>query len=231
MITYLEWDSSFFSLKIGKVEMEKLTVANLVEIEKQKSANNYDLLYLFLDQIDNFTINLLVNRGAKLVDQKITYYKKIEAHQKENIVQIEKFKESVTPKLFELAISSGHKSRFYKDPRLNPHFIKLYSLWIEKSVAKELADEVLVSIHNEEISGFVTLKKNKNEGSIGLIAVGKELRGMGIGKDLLIAAENWFRANNCDDISVITQQENIQACGLYERSGFTINNSQYIFHY
>ncbi|HEY5590031.1 MAG TPA: GNAT family N-acetyltransferase [Paludibacter sp.] len=231
MISYLDWDSNFFGLKIGKIEMNISTINDMVEIEKLKIADEYDLVYLFIDKLDNSTIEWLEKKGVNLVDQKVIYQKNLVDHQIETMLRIEKYNGDVTPKLLELAIESGHKSRFMKDIRLTSRFIDLYRLWIEKSVNGELADELLVSYYNTEITGFVTLKKNKKIGTIGLIAVDKNFRGIGIGRGLLIAAENWFKSNNCNKMSVITQQENIEACRLYLRSGFKILKSQSIFHY
>ena len=51
-----------------------------------------------------------------------------------------------SPELVELAIASGEYSRFRLDPRLNDErFVAMYRHWIDRSVARELADAVLVA--------------------------------------------------------------------------------------
>ena len=231
MISVLKWDSKFFNLKIGTIEIDKPGISELEEIEKQKKDNQFDLLYLFFNEANNTVLEWLEQRGVKLIDQKLTFFKNIDHLLVQNTCCIEKFVGAVTPRLLALAIESGHKSRFNKDARLNARFFDFYQLWIENSVKREMADEVLVSKHNGEISGFVTLKKNNGIGSIGLIAVDENYRGMGIGKDLLTAADNWYIANNCTAASVITQADNAEACRLYTKGGYSILHSQYIFHY
>jgi dTDP-4-amino-4,6-dideoxy-D-galactose acyltransferase len=231
MIRCLEWDSKFFSMKIGKVQKEDFSISDLIQVEKQKIKEHYDLIYIFVNPSDLSAKRWLNAKGMEPIDLKITYRKVTSKKEINNILRIEKYTGIVTADLLELAIASGHKSRFYKDFRLNARFVKLYTYWIEKSVNRELSDEVLVSIQDEKLTGFVTLKKTERKGSIGLIAVDKEFRGIGIGKELLIAAENWFRANNCNEICVITQSDNIQACALYERAGYKIDHSQLVYHF
>ena len=225
----LDWDSNFFKQKIGKVQADKLSPNLIPRIEAEKKLQGYDLVYLFVNDIGGQDIKMHEEIGERLVDKKVAYGKKL-IHSGSNQIHIEPFEGKVSPKLFELAIASGHKSRFVRDPRTTVHFPGLYRIWIENSVNKSVADEVMVSKYNSEITGFVTLKKNGNTGSIGLIAVDEKMRGMGIGKELLIAADNWYVSNNCDEATVVTQKDNQQACVLYEKAGYTINNIQFIIH-
>jgi dTDP-4-amino-4,6-dideoxy-D-galactose acyltransferase len=229
MIETLEWDSNFFKQKIGKVQIQKFEENQAEEIKQEIKLHGFDLVYLFVNEIEAAEIEALEAIGANLVDRKVTYYKKL-SKTSENTPQFETFEGQVTPKLLELALASGHKSRFFMDPRTRPYFPELYRLWIQNSVNKEVADEVLVSKHHDEISGFVTLKKDGNNGSIGLIAVDEKIRGMGIGKALLTAAESWYISNHCEEATVVTQKDNEQACVFYEKAGYSINNIQFVFH-
>jgi len=231
MIEFLEWDTSFFGLKIGKVEMVHCTVDKLSEIEKQKALNQYDLLYLFIKQMEDPAFEWVYNNRVELVDTKLTFEKVINDQQSAQSLRIEPYTGPVTPKLIELAVQSGQYSRFKKDPRLNPHFIDMYRMWVEKSVAGKLADAVLVALDGDVLNGFVTVRKKDNKGIVGLIAVDQSVRGKGIGKELLLAVDNWGRSNNCDVISINTQEENSGACNFYRKTGFEIALSQYVFHF
>ena len=231
LITLLEWDSNFFNTKIGKVEITNPTLEKLGAIEALKRKNGFDLLYLYFMEVDSSVFDWLKDNGGQLVDQKVTFQKIIGSHELKGLSAIEIYDGDLTQKLLGLAIESGHKSRFYKDLRMRPRFNDLYTTWIEKSLSRELADEVLVSMNDSEINGFVTVKKTKEKGEIGLIAVDKDFRGTGVGKKLIVGAENWFKSSQCNLIKIVTQLDNIAACGLYLKTGFVKIKSEYIFHY
>jgi len=231
MIEFLEWDTRFFALKIGKVEMVHGTVDRLLGIEKQKALNRYDLVYLFIKQMEDSAFEWVNKNSIELVDTKLTFEKVINDLPSDQRLRIESYTGPVTPKLIDLAVQSGQYSRFKKDPRLNPHFTDMYRIWVEKSVDGKLADAVLVALDGDELTGFVTVKKKDNKGIVGLIAVDQGARGKGIGKELLLAVDNWGRSNNCHVISINTQEENSGACNFYRKTGFEVALSQYVFHF
>jgi dTDP-4-amino-4,6-dideoxy-D-galactose acyltransferase len=231
MIELLEWDTRFFGLKIGKAEMVYSTVEQLLVIEKQKALDRYDLVYLFVTHMEDPAIEWVNSNRVELVDTKLTFEKVINEHPSDPIPRIESYTGPVTPKLLELAVQSGQYSRFKKDPRLNPHFIEMYHIWLEKSVEGKLADVVLVALDGDVLNGFVTVKKDDSKGIVGLIAVDEAVRGKGIGKELLLAVENWGRSNNCNVISINTQEENSGACNFYRKTGYIVAKSQYVYHF
>jgi dTDP-4-amino-4,6-dideoxy-D-galactose acyltransferase len=107
----------------------------------------------------------------------------------------------------------------------------MYRIWLEKSVDGRLADAVLVAVDGNELNGFVTIRKDENKGTVGLIAVDQSVRGKGIGRELLLAVENWGRSNGCSAISINTQKENSGACNFYLKSGYAVVRSLDIFHF
>ena len=55
--------------------------------------------------------------------------------------------------------------------------------------------------------GFITLKKvDKKSASIGLIAVKREFRKSGVGKKLILAAENWVSEQNLHNLYVLLKR-------------------------
>ena len=63
-----------------------------------------------------------------------------------------------------------------------------------------------------------------------MIAVNKDSRGDGIGREMIIAAENWVYSNNLKYLKVSTQKLNVNACLFYENMGFDLFDTDYIFH-
>lgn len=231
MIEYLSWDSHFFSLRIGKVEIPVLDEKYVQAIFQEKLLDGYDLVYLFTSTVSSEIDAMICKEGAFLVDQKITYAKEVNnfsPHELPN--QIRYYSGPLTTELLELAIESGHESRFKKDSRLQPKFTLLYKTWIEKSLTGEMADVVIVYETEQSIKAFITLKKKDTYGQIGLIAVNQDSQGKGIGKTLMLAAENWYLSENLVTAKVITQKTNTIACNLYEKSGYSIESKEFVYH-
>ena len=230
-IKYLEWDSVFFGLKIGQAEAPYLNECIINDLIQARQTGGFDLVYLFTDNLDSEGQGSTYETMGGPVDVKVTYSRTILPEEEIPSMNIKRYYGEITRKLIDLAIESGHMSRFRKDTRLSPRFIDMYSTWISGSVSGELADAVLVSGDQDDINGFVTLKSNSPVCTIGLIAVDNLSRGRGIGGELLKAAVNWALNKDCQEIRVATQMENLGACRLYEKNGYTRISTKYIFHF
>ena len=226
IIKYLKWDSAFFKKNIYELRgVSSLPYDILRDLD-------FDLVYIFSN--DKFISESISDSlfDVKLVDRKVTYVKTIKKPNYDVNFSILSYDKNYPVKeLFELAYASGIYSRFRIDKRIeNNDFKRLYSEWIVNSVNKKLADEVLVIKQNNKISGFLTIKGNKNKAIIGLIAVDKKYRGLGLGKELIFAAESWAFKNKYKYIEVATQEANEQANYFYSKCGYEIETSVYIYH-
>ncbi len=230
MIRYLEWDSLFFEQKIGFFEIPVLTQESLENLLKEKLGQHYDLIYLSIVKTDADAEKFLIKNNIPVIDRKVTYVVK-------EITKPEQLNDFVKPyhgilsdKLLQLAFLSGHESRFKKDPVLSNKFEALYKQWIEKSISGEMANVVLVACVDDDIKGFVTVKKKNSDGQIGLIAVAPSCQGQNMGSKLIMAAHDWYYKNNITSASVVTQQNNIAACRLYEKMGYIKESTKLIYH-
>jgi dTDP-4-amino-4,6-dideoxy-D-galactose acyltransferase len=229
MIEYLDWDSNFFNLKIGKAEIDACNIHAFEQVLEEKKEQQFDVVYVFATSVDPTTEAYIKNNKGILVDQKVTYIKDVKKTRSfhENITR---YSGTLNKELLELTILSGHDSRFNKDPRLNPYFEDLYKIWISKSLIGEMADVVLTYCEADSIKGFVTVKKKNSQGQIGLIAVSHQMHGKGIGSKLIEAADFWYTQNNLETARVVTQLTNIPACKLYEKSGYSIEKVEFVYH-
>jgi len=229
----LEWDTRFFGYKIALLEPYDLSLDKLKEIISELKNDAIKLAYCFAGQEDmasNYSLNQL---PALLVDEKITYSKTVDAHNLNSVAtNVKPYRLSfATDKLKSLTLQSGGFSRFNIDPNFRDNeFEKLYIEWIDRSVSRELADEIFVYDEGQEIQGFITLKIKQNGGSIGLIAVDERQRGKKIGKKLINAALMYFTEKKIDRIEVITQKANSGACRFYEVCGFKVQNIVNVYH-
>ena len=138
---------------------------------------------------------------------------------------------SVNERLLSLALQSGIYSRFRMDVNFkNGEFERLYSVWIEKSVTREIADDVLIYEENEQELGVATLGSKNGVGEIGLFAVDGQARRRSIGKMLIAGVYRSCLKLRLSTVQVITQRENIPACRFYQACGFKEESSTYIYH-
>jgi len=228
---HLDWDSDFFNFKIGKIELHAYS-NHLIEQLEQLRQKKYTLIYIFLRQEIKISNPILHNFNGILVDRKVTYKKKLKTLNEINEEGISKYEsELLDNDLLDLAIQSGEFSRFKIDKQINLNkFKELYNIWMVNSIQKKIAKEIFV-YKEEKILGFITLGEKNNRADIGLIAVDKFGRGKGIGRKLMISAENWAIDQNYKEIQVVTQGENKKACQFYEKCNYTIDKTEFIFHF
>jgi dTDP-4-amino-4,6-dideoxy-D-galactose acyltransferase len=229
----LEWDSQFFGYKIASIRQSNLKLNELEITMKELKRQNVKLAYCFVspeDKISNFNLKRV---SGLLVDEKITFFTRItEARSLTGSIFIKPYNLNyTTEKLKSIALQSGIYSRFKVDPNFkNNEYEKLYSEWIDKSVQREIAEEVLVYSENEDVKGLITLGLKGKSGSIGLLAVDTQERGKAIGKKLVQSALIYFKEKRVNIVEVVTQAENKGACGFYRTSGFEVKNVVNIYH-
>ena len=153
----LAWDTAFFGFKVAKIINSK---SDLLVTLISMSNNDVRLAYLSSSK----RIKNPDNKYFKfvLVDKKITYSKSIAPISQELISTVSLLNQPINKQLINLAISSGGYSRFNIDPNIHTEkFEELYKLWLINSLNGEIADEVLVSMQKDRITGIVTIGKKR----------------------------------------------------------------------
>ena len=225
----LEWDSTFFGLRIGKAivgtddELEELRNA------KERLREQYDLIYVFITGSELF----FDDRDAFLADCKTVYCQRlsggyrssdhVHAYQGNNPDQA----------LYRLALRSGICSRFKTDPLFpDEKFEALYRKWIERSVKD---DNCIVLCYGDAdaVVGMMTLVIDEESGSarIGLTAVDPAYSGEGIGSSLMETACAYLYGKGIVNFETVTQRQNAPACRWYEKNGFRVESVSNIYHW
>ena len=228
----LPWDSNIFNIKTGRIIPVRLREDQLVSILTEMRREEFRLVYWASDCQNAYD---LLPYSGMLVDRKTTFEINLQNISLDTLPQpkTEPYCSSFSvAQLEKLAIQSGVYSRFALDTRF-PHdkFIALYKTWIQKSVSGEMADEILVIMQNKTIAGMVTLANKNGVGDIGLIAVDESFRGRKIGQQLVLDAQRWFIQHGCHTACVITQEDNVPACRLYEKCGYQITKTEFYYHF
>ncbi|MBS1589366.1 MAG: GNAT family N-acetyltransferase [Bacteroidetes bacterium] len=233
LINKLEWDSEFFKFIVGEIVGKIQNEKDIENIELLIRNSNMKLAYYatptelpsFVFKNDYFDI--------VMVDKKTIYTKSInpDLEISPSIISVDSNPPQIE-QLVHLAIQSGVYSRFNIDKKIGKDkFEEMYKLWLDNSISRRIAKEVLAYQLDNQIAGFVTLGEKNNRADIGIIAVDYHFRGKGIGKDLMSSAEKWFSNLGYHSIQVVTQGTNIPACSLYESCGYKVEQVMYFYHF
>ncbi len=226
----LEWDSIFFSLRIASITLYNENFTFLENCLVKYKKENFDLVYVFLNDGIILPSSIQHLFSSKLVDNKCIYSYTIPPHLGSHINNIHLFN-GYAFQLYDLAVQSGIYSRYNTDNNFQRgDFERLYKTWIEKSVDGTLADKVLVHKTGNVYSGLITLKQHNNEVSIGLIATDSSYRRKGVGSSLLDAAKSYAYTMNKTELNVATQAHNTEACSLYEKNSFVLKSKSLVYH-
>lgn len=233
LFKHLEWDSSFFEKKIGRIDFSPKDSESDI-IKEIQTKTDYQLIYIFSDSLLNLPI---IDPRCKLVDQKVTYLsiltQDILMISENKNVTISEFSGKATPIEIELlAYQSGEYSRFKTDKGFDPKdYYRLYKKWIDNSIKKEIADAVYTAYVDDKLAGFVSAKFDKRFAKIGLIAVDQNSRGNKIGSSLISHLKKISFEKGIENLFVDTQHNNIDACRFYEKNGFSQNKLVNIYHF
>lgn len=223
MIELKKWDSDFFNLRIGH---KTITKPHQEHIENDE----FDVIYVFsknsLDQWNKDLVDIKIVLECDINSSKTT----LTDHNPYLFKQFDILTDSYE-ELEQLAIESGHLSRFKVDKKFgDENFTRLYKKWIENIYN---SDDVIIVVKKENsIVGFVSIHHNleNQTATIGLVAVDKKARGLGIGKSLMIHSIKNCLKHSIVTLRVATQQDNTGALKLYESCGFTVIDKTYIYH-
>jgi dTDP-4-amino-4,6-dideoxy-D-galactose acyltransferase len=222
MIVEKKWDSDFFNFKIGEI--------NFIDCKDHSNFTDYELLYVVSDEDFDLIINGFSNSFS---EQKVKFHKKLSEISKinENVFSHSEIEYNIQ-NIYQLAYESGKQSRFLLDKNFGiEKFKELYRLWIDNSISKTFADDVLLYKSNEEVVGLLTYKITDDKATIGLISVSNEQQGKGIGGILLKHLETVLYQKKITSLIIPTQFENKQACNFYHKQGYSIFDNTFIKHY
>ena len=233
---YLEWDSDFFRLRIGRVNEKRLSDHLVQEILTWSKLHSIDCLY-FLADCDHYETHAIASEfGFNLVDIRVALSKSIgtlpEKDNNKTGPQTRLSQPEDLVALRDIARSNFRASRFFTDPGFPDELCDaLYETWIENE-SKGLADAVFVIQEKNDVIGFITCRKlpKHKEGQISLVGISRSAQGHGYGTDLVNHALGWFKIQGITTVEVVTQGRNIKALRLYERCGYKISSVDLWYH-
>lgn len=228
----LAWDSDFFGFPVANILADTLSFSEYTLL--CNDFKKYEITLAYWKTHHDISLADSKTYSIRLVDKPCIYMKRLNPFSTQIAFKDGVFLYSdihVSKKLYDIAIQCGAFSRFQNDTRMpKGKYEELYRIWIEKSVKKQNADDIICYSYNNEIAGIVTISISNNIGTIGLFGVDKIVRGKGFGTLLLDAVQIYCILRNCFEIRVATQQQNIPACSVYEKAGFNMIDKKNCYH-
>lgn len=231
----LPWDSEFFGFRVARISSTE-GGAGLATLGAELREAGVELAYWFGESAPAESERAaLASVGGILVDEKVTY---VTSELRPVVSDGTELRVDSVPAgqtsaaLTELAIQASALSRFGADPNIPKSKVaELYSIWMDRSVKRELAFDVLAATSRDDaVAGMVTLGERAGRGDIGLVAVDSRWRGRGVGELMVRAALDAFSRRGFRSVQVVTQGANVAACRLYAKCGFALEQTQFVYH-
>jgi dTDP-4-amino-4,6-dideoxy-D-galactose acyltransferase len=232
----LPLDSEIFGFGVARILPATLTPEELARILASLKEQGVRLVFWASDPGDGGSQRAAQACEGFLADRKATYLVDLALAPPRPVGTAWPCREyadgACCPDLEALALEVARHSRFGADPRIPvTGSSTLYRTWIRNSVNRTVADAVLVACQADRIIGMATVGVKNGRGFIGLFAVAPGMREQKVGVSLVRAAQAWTAERGLRYAQVVTQQDNVAACRLYEKSGFRLERVEYFYHF
>jgi ribosomal protein S18 acetylase RimI-like enzyme len=228
-LTFLPWDTELFGCRIGRLDGEHRSSAELEPALAACVAERIECVYCSVPADATSAVRSLEDSGFRLVDQRLTLERRVDA----TLVVVPSIRAAGAEDLGALeaiAEVSHTDTRFYADPRFAPErCAALYRTWIAKS-CQGYAEAVLTEGAAASPAGYVSCHVDGARGRIGLIGVAADRQGQGVGRRLVEGALRWFADAGLTAVSVATQGRNVRAQRLYQAAGFKSESLSLWYH-
>lgn len=232
---FLEWDTAFFGVRIGRVRGGDLTPERVGLIDEWSRQHQINCLYFLARSDDAATTRLAEDNGFRLLDVRVTLDRGLNGEPLPALNAGVAVRQAAAPDvsvLKRIARQAHRDTRFYYDPMFSREVCdRLYETWIEFS-CNGYAQAVWVADLAGAVVGYVSCHTDAaaRVGRIGLVGVSDEAQGRGAGQSLVCGALAWFQAQGMGQVTVATQGRNRAAQRLYQRCGFLSQKVELWYH-
>jgi len=233
---YLEWDSDFFAMRIGRVSESALDAEKVIRVRAWAAQERIDCLYFLCPLADTASIQTAEKAGFFLTDIRVTFGTVLGGGGNPKPEATPRIRRQMPGDITALKAIAGafhQQTRFFADPHFpKPLCGKLYETWMEKSCASATSQVLVASSPDGAAQGYITcdVPEDGAPGSIGLVGVAEAARKTGLGRELVLASLRHFEARGCPMATVVTQGQNIAAQRLYQSCGFVTQSIEAWLH-
>ena len=235
LCTPLAWDSAFWGFSIAQLNESRLTHESLRRALDWAVREKTRCLYFAADGSDGETLRLASEEGFRFVDVRVDMERHLSGsiQDKSPALGIRISRSADLAPLKDIARYSHEDTRFFKDISFDrARAAELYAKWIERDASEHVILVFTMPDNAKSVVGYVTCQvEASGKGRIRLIAVAREVRGKGVGGELLKAALGWFGDKSITTVYAATQACNVPALRLYESAGFKVRESKVWLHW
>lgn len=237
IIQYLDWDTNFFGIKTGKVELFDESEFDSLTFKQKSLEEKYELIYLF-KYGKMLSWEKAITSNIELVDIILTMSMEFNKDRYVNLPYT--LRNALSSKeldaCYQIAEQISVVSRFYNELKVGPIKTKLlYRKWIDNAINKSFSDGIFLNKKTNNISGIHLIKTDtiNKVGFFTLTGVDKKSKGKGIGTSLWRQSFAYWA--NIHDINIIKSSfsfQNKESFNFHLKNNFKrIEELKYIYHY
>jgi ribosomal protein S18 acetylase RimI-like enzyme len=199
---------------------------------KVEHANESYLVFSKISTNSMDIIHCLEKANFKLIDTNVQFElnnNKLSDNQQKNDLEICYAENKYKQDLEKIAKDNFNYSRFHLDPLIDNDIAnQIKQNWVKNYFFGKRGDLMLLALQHNIPVGFLQLIVKEKELIIDLICVDKKAQGRGVASSMINFARADIKRSN---IKVGTQIGNLPSINLYQRLGFILTQSNYVFHY
>ena len=230
-----EWLSEQIAKSVYQLKVNDLLEDNFTQDWKVFKKCHIKEDYFVFSKISTNSVNIwqcLEKANFKLIDTNVKFElnnNKLSEKQQHNDIEICFAEKKHQHAVGKIARDNFLYSRFHLDPLIDNDIAnQIKQNWAKNYFFGKRGNEmVLALVHNEPV-GFLQLIIKEKELFIDLIGVDKIAQGRGVASSMIQFASTNIKSS-C--IKVGTQIGNLPSIKLYQKLGFVLTESDYVFHY
>jgi len=237
LIEKLNWDSEFFRIKIGRLDIINENDFNQDLFIEQAIDDKFDLIYVF-KYFSEFKFTAIKEADLELTDIQLTMSKKLK---KENYLNYPyrfrtELSENELNESYSIARETSKVSRFYYEKSIEAEgAARLYKIWIDNTLNKTFSDGLFLEKQLNSVLGIHLVKTDisNKTGYFTLTGVKSENRGRGIGSKLWIQSfAYWANESQIEIIRSKFSLKNLESFNFHLKMGFNKTEEiKYIYHW
>lgn len=231
---FLEWDSTFFQKRIGRVNSNNMSDSYADAVDVWAHTNTIDCVYYLADGRELSSSRAAESHHYQLMDLRVTFSIDLGQLERESLKE-PKIRFAVEDDIAEVKRMAGdfHEiSRFFADDYFEKSKSReLYALWIDRDF-KEANRFLWVYEEQGLIAGYTSASVDQKgkRAQIGLVGVNPLFRGQGIAHYLQDEVLRQVRDLGVRNVEVVTQGRNIAAQNLYLKCGYRLQSIDLWYH-
>jgi dTDP-4-amino-4,6-dideoxy-D-galactose acyltransferase len=230
-VTPLPWDSDFFGVAIGRIELEGVDATAIAEAEDRARAAGLVCLYATVDPVDAVATHTLQTLGYRFVEAAQTFDLQLSEPPipRPDGVEFRQGTVADVPRVIDIVEAMAPWSRFAVDPRFGIEAsVRLQRAWLDRAVDEAEEDHSIVVAESQEDGGIVAFIGRVRTPTPRVDAVGTTRRGSGAARHLIETARKW--AGDQPLLGGPIAARNVNALRYVSHCAYRVCRTDYLYH-